>query len=495
MQSHLRWLVLAILSSALLLIVIDVTVLYLALPSLTHDLHASAAEKLWIVNAYALTVAGLLPGMGALGDRFGHKRFFVMGLVVFGGASLLAAFSPNPVILIAARVILAVGAAMMMPATLAIIRHTFEDPRERSIAIGVWAAIASGGAALGPVVGGVLLEYFWWGSVFLINLPIVLIALVLAVAVIPQRDGNPNRPFDLVASVQIMIALVGMTFAIKEVSKADPSLMLAVAAVIISLIAGAAYVRRQRWSKAPMLDFTLFRSRVFTAGVIAALIASAALMGMELAVSQRMQLVADLSPLQAGIALLPIPLAAFVAGPLTGFVLPRLGTERVLWSSLALSAVGILTYLFGYQSGVLIQIAAFTTIGVGIGAAMTAASSAILLNAPADKAGMVASIEEVSYELGGAFGIAILGSLLSAVYSTSFQVPVGAAMPETARDSIDGALLAAETLPEDLASALVNQAQGAFDSAFMVVLTVAVVMLIAAAIGIAALAQRVRVNQ
>jgi len=215
-KSPLRWLVLGILSSALLLIVIDMTVIYLALPSLTYELRATANEKLWIVNAYALTVAGLLPGMGALGDRFGHKRMFVAGLVVFGLASLGAAFSPSPALLIAARVALAVGAAMMMPATLAIIRHVFDDDRERALAFGIWAAIASGGAAFGPVVGGVLLEHFWWGSVFIINVPIVLLALVLALRWVPTRPGNPERPFDLLASLWIMGALVGLTLAIKD---------------------------------------------------------------------------------------------------------------------------------------------------------------------------------------------------------------------------------------------------------------------------------------
>ncbi len=175
-----RWLVLAIVSSALLLIVVDMTVLYTALPRLTHELQVNASEKLWIVNIYALVVSGLLLGMGTLGDRLGHKRLFMAGLVVFGVASLAAAYSPGAATLIAARALLAVGAAMMMPATLSILRLTFADERERAIAIGVWASVASGGAAIGPVVGGVLLEHFWWGSVFLINVPIVLLALPLA---------------------------------------------------------------------------------------------------------------------------------------------------------------------------------------------------------------------------------------------------------------------------------------------------------------------------
>lgn len=187
-----RWLVLGIVSIALLLIVVDMTVLYTALPRLTHELGVTASEKLWIVNVYGLVVSGLLLGMGTLGDRLGHKRLFMMGLVVFGVASLAAAYSPAAAPLIAARVLLAVGAAMMMPATLSIIRLTFAQERERAVAIGIWASVASGGAALGPVVGGVLLEHFWWGSVFLINVPIVLLALPLAWRLIPASRPPPR---------------------------------------------------------------------------------------------------------------------------------------------------------------------------------------------------------------------------------------------------------------------------------------------------------------
>ena len=485
MHSRTRWVVLGILSSALLLIVIDMTVLYTALPRLTHDLHASASEKLWIVNAYALAVAGLLPGMGALGDRFGAKKLFASGLVVFGGASLLAAFSPNPEVLIAARIILAVGAAMMMPATLSIIRQIFEEPNERALAIGVWAAVASGGAAFGPVVGGVLLEYYWWGSVFLINVPIVVVAFVFTLVLIPRSTSNPDRLFDLWASVQILIGLVGVTYAVKEISKPSPSVEAVLVVGTLGVLFMALFVRRQRRSPTPMIDFNLFRNHGFTAAVMTALVASAALIGLEFAISQRFQLALGLSPLQAGLLIVPIPLAAFIAGPLAGIVIPKLGSVRLLWASLAVAGFGVFGYLAGLQAGLYAQIASFVMIGVGLGAAMTAASTSIMHSAPAHSAGVAASIEEVSYELGGAIGIAILGSLMTAVYSGAFDPPAGVAVAELAHDSLDAALVAAERLSGDTAAMLIQAAERAFHSAFLTVLVVAAALLLTTSAGIA----------
>ncbi|PHM25591.1 DHA2 family multidrug resistance protein-like MFS transporter [Xenorhabdus ehlersii] len=486
MKSNIRWLVLAIISSALFLVVIDMTVLYTALPRLTHDLHASASEKLWIMNAYTLTIAGLLPAMGALSDRFGAKKLFTNGLAIFGVASLMAAFSPNPATLIAARVVLAFGAAMMMPATLAIVRQAFEDPNERALAIGIWSAIASGGAALGPVIGGFLLEYYWWGSVFLINIPIALIAFGFALVVISKSPNNPDHSFDLIASVQIMIGLVSITYAIKELSKPVPSLVTAATVGIVGIIFTAIFIRRQLSSSTPMIDFKLFRNRTFTAGVAAAFVSTAALVGMELAVSQRFQLAIGLSPLLAGLFILPIPIASFIAGPLAGIAIPKFGSERIMWLSLAFAGLGIFVYLAGLQSRLFVQITAFCIIGFGIGAAMTAASTSIMLNAPENNAGTAASIEEVAYELGSLIGIAVLGSLMVAVYSASFTLPAAMSIPELARNSIDEALIVAEGLKEgEAALSLIQAAKQAFNHSFLSVLIAAGTLLLLSSVLIA----------
>lgn len=509
MPSRARWVVLGILSSALLLIVIDMTVLYTALPRLTQDLRASATEKLWIVNAYALAVAGLLPAMGALGDRYGAKRMFVGGLAVFGAASLLAAFSPDPATLIAARVVLALGAAMMLPATLSLVRQIFEDPAERALAIGVWASAASGGAAFGPVVGGALLERFWWGSVFVINVPIVVAALGLALVLIPEGRRNPDRPFDPWGALQVLVGLVGAVYAVKAIGKPVPAVGEALVAGTVGLLFLGLFLRRQRRAAVPMIDVGLFANRRFAAAALTALVAMAVLVGVELAVSQRFQLALGLSPLQAGLALLPIPLASFVAGPLAGALIPRIGAERMLWGALVVAGLGTLGHAVGADAGLAVQIAAFVVLGLGSGAAMTAASSAIMMSAPADRAGMAASIEEVSFELGNALGVAILGSLLAAAYSGAFVAPAavagatvagaavaGAGIPgagvsgaELARDSIDAALIAAEGLGGEAGAALAEAARRAFHDAFVLVLAVGSAMLLAAA-GAIALAVR-----
>lgn len=483
-----KWLTLAIVSTALLLIVVDMTVLYTALPTLTHDLAASASGKLWIINAYTVVVSGLLLGMGALGDRVGYRRMFIAGLSVFGVASLCAAYAPSAGALIAARALLGVGASMMMPATLAIIRLTFPDERERAVAIGVWASVASGGAALGPVIGGVLLEYFWWGSVFLINVPVVVLALAAGLWLLPrQRPAGSNRPWDFIGSVQVLAALVCLVLTIKEFAKYAPSLTTAAITGTLAALAMFVFVRRQRRSASPLIDFSLFRNPYFSGGVIAAIVASVSLIGVELVFSQRLQLVAGLTPLQAGLAMLPLPLAAFVAGPFAGLLLARVGTRPVILIGLLTTALALCALALSADAQGLHRLGVLLLLGLGAGITITAASNAVMNNAPAERAGMAASIEEVSYELGGVLGVSLLGSVLSSIYTASFAVPAGLAVPASASDGIDAALLAAEKLPPQVASQLVALAHGAFDQAFVGVMVVAVLIVVAAAGSVAAL--------
>lgn len=480
-----RWLVLVIVSIALLLIVVDMTVLYTALPRLTHDLTASAAEKLWIANTYPLIVAGLLPGAGTLGDRLGHKHLFLIGLIIFGFASACAAYSPSPALLIASRAALAVGAALMMPATLSIIRHTFSNDDERALAIGIWAAIASGGAALGPVLGGVLLEQFWWGSVFLINVPIVLLALPLAWRLIPARSGDPSQRWDLLGSLQIMAGLIALAFAVKVLGQRAPAWQTAMIAAALGIAFLVAFVRRQKRAASPLIDFSLFRNPLFASGVGAAITAAIAVIGLELVFAQRLQLVQGLSPLQAAWQILPIPLGAFVAGPLAGLALKHVNASKLMAVALALAAAGTLGLMLNFNTGGNLMLASLGLLGVGLGSVMTAASNVIMLNAPPERAGMAAAMEEVSYELGGAIGIALLGSLLSLIYATTLQLPPGLMLTDAVHDSLDEALLAAETLPPEAATQLIALARQAFDNGFTTVLGVLITLLLLSALLIA----------
>jgi DHA2 family multidrug resistance protein-like MFS transporter len=477
-----RWLVLLVVSSALFLIVIDMSVLHTALPTLTRELGASASEKLWIMNAYALVVAGLLPGCGTLGDRVGHKRMFVTGLAVFGMASLVAAYAPSPLLLIGGRALLAVGAAMMMPATLSIIRLTFTDEKERAMAIGLWGAVASGGAAVGPLIGGVLLEYFWWGSVFLINVPVAATALLAALVFIPRSEGRSDVGWDLPGSLLILVGLVGLAFAIKEVAMEAPSVPAAASAAVIGAVALFWFARRQRASAAPLIDFSLFANRGFRVAVLAALVGAFSIIGLALVLSQRLQLVLGYSPLHAALLLLPSSVLAFIGGPLSGWLTPRFGADRVIAGALLLAGLGEAGLFMAANASLVPQLLCLAAFGLGAGAALAAASDAIMSYAPAERAGMAASIEEVSIELGGAMGITVLGSILAGLYSAMLVLPPGAVLPPAVREGIDEALRVTQSLPADAARQLTGAVHRAFDSAYLTALAVNAVLLAVVAV-------------
>ncbi|MGJ5091543.1 MFS transporter [Bradyrhizobium oligotrophicum] len=480
-SKRIRWLILLTVSGALALVVIDMTVLYTALPSLTHELGATASEKLWIVMAYGLVVAGLLPGFGSLGDRVGHKRTFVAGLIVFGLASVVAAYSPTATILVGGRVLLAIGAALMMPATLSIIRITFSDDHERALAIAIWGAVASSGAAVGPLVGGVLLEYFWWGSVFLINVPLVVLALAAGLLLIPAPRDRAERDWDLLGSVQVMAGLIGFAYVVEELGSRQSSYVVLAGTAVATAIMLTVFVRRQLRLEDPLLDFTLFRNVEFTLSVITAIVASLAIAGTELAISQRLQLVLGYSPLQAALYILPAPLGAFIGGPLASLMLRRVGAATTMSGALLIAGIGAAGYLLCYNASLALQLICIAINGLGLGASIAAASNAVMNLAPEGREGMAASIEEVSFELGGTIGISIFGSILSGVYTAFMVLPDGLGIPAVARDSIDEALIAAERLPTELAAIVTSHAHRAFDQAFLTVVCVAMLVLLGTA--------------
>lgn len=471
-KDYKRWIILLLVSSMLFLIVVDVTVLYTALPRLTHDLNATASEKLWIMNAYPLIVAGLLPAAGMLTDRMGHKTLFISGLPLFALASLCAAFSPSATALIASRGFLAVGAAMSMPATLSIVRQVFSNPQERAIAIGIWSAVASGGAALGPLIGGILLNNFWWGSVFLINVPIVLFVLPFSIWLIPKFSGHGDHKIDYLSSILILVGLISAIFTLKEIGKPYTQWNEATIALIIAVVFLTLFTLRQRKQTHPMIDFRLFKNRFFSIGILMAVLSMVIIVGIELLLSQRLQLVAGFTPLNAALVILPIPIGSVLASLLAGYFLVRLGEVRLIIAGFMLTLVGNLWLIAVYQTtSPMVLIGSLFLIGFGLGIIFTTASTSIMLSVADRQAGMAASIEDVAYELGSVIGVTFMGSLMSTVYTLKLMLPDSLTIDDAVYDSLDEALIVVEKLPNDVASLVISQANIAFENAFFVVLT------------------------
>lgn len=468
-----RWAVLVTVAAGLLLITLDNSILYTALPTLVEELGANSSESLWIINAYPVVMAGLLLGAGTLGDRVGHRRMFLIGLVIFGAASLAAAFAPTPAILIAARAVLAVGAASMMPATLALIRLTFEDQRERNIGIGVWGSMAVVGSALGPIVSGLLLSRFPWGSVFLINVPVVIAAIVATVILAPHNDSDPSKKWDLFSSVLALVALVGLVIAIKEVAKGGSAPVIAIA-LTAAVVGGVLFVRRQMVLPYPLLVFGIFRNPAFLAGTLAAGFSMFAIAGVQLVTTQRFQQVAGFTPLEAGLLVAAIALGALPTSILGGAFVHRTGLLPLISGGLALSLLGITTAVLTFESDFVVFVIGLVVTGMGLGAVMSVASTAIIGNVPASRAGMASSIEEVSYEFGTLTAVAFLGSIVTAVFSSTVRLPAG--VDSSASDSIDAALAAAQDNP-DMRDALVQTARAAYDNGYTVVMIIVAVAL------------------
>ncbi|MFD6814405.1 MFS transporter [Enteractinococcus coprophilus] len=416
--SRQRWMFLAVISAALFLVGADNSILYTALPELRDQLGTTPLEGLWIINAYPLVLSGLLLGTGTLGDRIGHRLMFLVGVAIFGLGSLLAAFSPTAWLLIAARGLLGVGAATMMPSSLALVRITFTDVRERNMAIAVWMSVAVVGAATGPVLGGLLLEFFWWGSVFLINVPIALATLLAVVAIAPPNIPNPHKQWDLVSSIWAMFAMLGMVTAIKELANPNRAAWLLIAATVVGLIGLLLFIFRQRVLEQPLLDAQIFRSRIFTGGVVTAAVMMFVVAGLELMTTQRFQTAGGFTPLQAGALVATVAVPSIPAALLGGAFLHRVGFIPLISGGFAVLSLGIGLAWWTFRFDSLVPfIASLLLVGIGSGFASSVASTAILGAAPLDKAGMASSVESVSYEFGTLISVAVFGSLLPFFYA------------------------------------------------------------------------------
>ncbi|MFE4634356.1 MFS transporter [Streptomyces sp. NPDC056773] len=481
-----RWAVLAVLCVSLVLVALDATILHVAVPSVTEDLRPGPMELLWIVDAYPLVCAALLILFGTLGDRVGRRRILLLGYGLFGAASALAALADNAQVLIAARALLGVGGAMIMPATLSILRQVFPDRRERALAIGIWTAVAAIGAASGPVLGGFLVQHFWWGSVFLINIPLMIMILPLGRWLLPESRGTSDGPWDVLGALMAAGGVLGAVLGIKRLGAerqfTDPQALvpLLVGAVLLVL-----FVRRQKRRPHPLIDMRMFSRPAFTTSVGCIVLAMLALVGLELIAVQYLQLVLHLSPLETGLRLLPLTFAAMAAGATGSYTLARTGPRRMVSLGFVLTAFAVLLLtLMGQQDRPVLLTVGFILLGFGLQTTLFAAYESMLSEAPAATAGGAASIGETSYQLGAGMGIALLGSVMNAAYAPGLaSVPgVSAADSTGASHSLGEAYQIATRLGGPAGESLFSAARHSFVHGLHVTLLVSAALLLAGAV-------------
>ncbi|GAB3560192.1 MFS transporter [Spelaeicoccus albus] len=475
------WAGLGILTLAVLLLAIDGTVLALAIPALTADLAPSSTQILWIGDIYSFALAGLLVVMGNLADRIGRKRLLMFGSVGFGLSSLAAAFAPTPELLIVARTVLGISGATIMPSTLAIVRNLFPDARERTRAVAVWAAGATAGAAIGPIVGGALLEHFHWGSVFLINVPIMLIVVIGGLALLPEsRDPGKGR-IDLLSAVLQFAAIVPIVYAVKHLVAAGYDVTV-IGGIIVGVAAGWWFIVRQRRLSTPLIDVALFRRPAFSGAVVADTVTIFGFVGLLFFFSQYLQLVRGLIPLEAGLVDLSASVTSVIVIALAGAAVGWLGRGRAIGAGLALAAAGLIVLAVAEGADHLIWIVvAFAVIGFGTGLSMTLNTDAIVSAAPPKRAGAASSVAETAYELGAALGIAVLGSLQNVFYRAHLPVIDDDATRTVVEDSLASATSHLDPSVPGVAG-LLEQAREAFTIGMQWTSVIAAILVVAAVV-------------
>jgi DHA2 family multidrug resistance protein-like MFS transporter len=491
-----EWIGLAVIVLACVLYAMDLTVLYLAVPSLTQDLEPSSSQLLWISDIYGFMVAGFLITMGTLGDRIGRRRLLLAGAAFFGAASLLAAFSTSAEMLIASRALLGVAGATIAPSTLSLIRNMFHDARQRTVAIGVWITGFSTGGALGPLLGGVMLEFFWWGSVFLLNVPVMALLLVLGPKLLPEyRDPEAGR-LDLPSAALSLAGVLAVIYGLKQVAedglRGQPALIIAAGLAVFAL-----FVRRQTRLAYPLIDVRLFRVPAFSASLATNTLGIFAAFGTFLFTSQYLQLVEGMTPLRAGIWGLPSSAGFIVGSMFAPLIARRVRPPYVVAGGLALSSLGfaVLTQVDA-ASGLAPLVIGLTIFALGLGPVFTMTTDLVVESAPPERAGAASAISETGSELGGALGIAILGSIGTAVYRSNVRDAVPADLPpqeaEAARDTLGGAVAASEQLPAPIGADLLDAAREAFVQGMQLTAAISAAVMLATAILAAALLRNVR---
>jgi MFS transporter, DHA2 family, multidrug resistance protein len=490
-----EWIGLAVIALPCVVYAMDLTVLNLALPALSEDLQPTSVELLWIVDIYGFLVAGLLITMGTLGDRIGRRRLLLIGAAAFGLASLLAAFSTSAGMLIAARALLGVAGATLAPSTLSLLRNMFEDPQQRTFAIGVWITSFSVGAAIGPLIGGLLLERFWWGSVFLPALPVMGLLLIVGPRLLPEyRDPEAGRP-DPISVALSLIAVLTVIYGLKEIAQ-DGLGTLPALSIAVGVVVGVAFVRRQQRLTDPLIDLDLFRVPAFNGALAANTLGFFVNFGIAVFIAQYLQLVVGLSPFEAGLWTVPYAVSFVVGAMLTPLLVRRISPAFAMAGGLVVAAIGflLLAQVDGDDS-LATLVSGSVIFALGLAPLYTLAADLMVGAAPPERAGAAAGISETSSEFGGALGIATLGAVGTAVYRGQVEEGLPTAAPpealEAGQDTLGAAVAAGEELPADLASQLVDAAQGAFTQAFQVAAGLNVAVAVAAAILAVTLVRRV----
>jgi MFS transporter, DHA2 family, multidrug resistance protein len=461
-----EWTGLAVLLLPLMLVSMDVSVLYFAVPFISKDLQPSSAQQLWIFDVYGFVLAGLLITMGSIGDRIGRRRLLLLGAVAFSLASLGAAYSHSASELIAARAVQGIAGATLMPSTLALLRNMFHDEKQRRIAIGIWTGATMSSIALGPVLSGLLLDHFWWGSVFLINVPFMITLVLLAPALVPEFRSAASGRFDLLGSVLSLGAVLPLIYGMQEIA-ANGVDATRIGCLVAGAAVGAAFVWRQAHSHAPMIELGLFRSRGFSGAVVLSLVAMFAVVGFAIFATQYLQSVRGMSPLTAALwSLVPMS-GTGAAVPLSQLLVQRIDRAYVAAGGLLLAAGGyvVLAQVQATSPIWLILVGASVYAG-GAVAAMTIGSELIMGAVSPKRAGAAAAVVETSSEFGGALGMALLGSIGVAVYRSDLAASAPAHLSASAlsasRATLGGALAVARDLRVPLSSQLTDAARVAF---------------------------------
>lgn len=475
-----RWLVLVAVMLAFLPVVLDMTILHVAVPTLTQSLSASSTQVLWLIDIYPLLMAGLLVPMGTLADRVGNRLILLTGLVIFGIASALAAFAPNAQMLIAARMLLALGGSMIMPCVLGIIRRTFEDDTERGLALGLWGTVGAAGAAIGPLVGGALLAHFWWGSVFLINLPVMLVVAPACWFLLPRQEETTPGHWAIGQALLLILGMISVVYAIKSGFGEKQPAVLVLTVLMFGVTMLVLFARKQLRTPRPMLDLTLFGHPAVVAGIVMAMVASGALAGVELTLAQELQYVLGKTPLQAGIFMIPIMAAAALGGPAAGWLSGRFGLRPVACLSMAVSAA-VLAWLAvtDFHSSGFIVPALLAVLGLALSVGLTSSSIAIMGSVDASKGGAAGSLEATGYELGTGLGITLFGVFMSEVFARTIAMPdsIPSDLAEQASRSIGDTYLVAHGLTDERGAALIMAGKTAFSTTHSVLLTTAAVLI------------------